>query len=679
MAEKEKKLGYNIKGKLISSIAMLLVAVIMVVSSTYAWFTLSTAPEVTSISTAVGANGALEIALNTGVAIQNGPLADGVEGTAAENTYWGNLINLSYAEYGASKIVLSPAQLNTLPGNNGTTLINSGDIVSTPDYNAGGRVTGLSTDAESFGTYNTSNNTFRESAGIGFRAIGVASGLTARQQSFRSALAGIATQRGIAQVAARSSLLTNGETLAAVAVRKALTPDATYTKAEVQSIISMINGLEDSIESIEKAYIQALIATALGSANPAADGEATTAAGVIIAILDDTTTQYAVGARLEAALTAAGETDDTKLQALPGYSTYKGALADLNLALAQVAALQTKITANQETYAWNEISSAIYYLLNTEDVVDEEDGTDAPDYITINGVDISKANTEEGKNTISSQALSGGGIHVRILSGGSIYSDIADLCGDYNVELTIDTTPFGLGVSTDVPAKMFAVSTNNNQYLTNLGVTLKSAEPSGGNAAENPFTEFYGYVIDLAFKTNAASSNLLLQYEAKDRIYADNNNEATMGGGSTMSFSTADTGFTVAKMASLMGKIRVVFFDTSTYTILANAKLDIGTDVVPNYTVSAEGEVTAYIKLVDENGEFITTQTDAAITSLDQNIQKNISVLVYLDGASMTNADVAATEESSLVGTVNIQFASSANLVPMEYGDLYTPDADTSN
>ena len=669
MAENEKKLSYNIKGKLISSIAMLLVAVIMVVSSTYAWFTLSTAPEVTSISTAVGANGALEIALNTGSPINSGALPAGVANTAAENTYWGNLINLGYNDvYGANKIVLSPAQLNITDDNK----ISAADPVATPEYNAGGRVVGLLNRVENFGTYNVADSTFIETEGLGFRAIGVASGLTARQQSFRSALAGIATQRGSAQVAARNSLLTNGETLAAVAVRKALTPDATYTPEEVQSIISMINGLEDSIESIEKAYIQAFIASILSLEGPADDAEATTAAGVIIAILDDTTTQYKVGERLEAALTAAGETDDTELQALPGYSTYKSALADLNLALAEVAALETK-----DTYVWDDISGAIYYLLNTEDVKNGEE--DAPDYITINGVDISKANTEQGKNTISSQALSGGGIHVRILSGGSIYSDIADLCGDYNVELTIDTTPFGLGVSTDVPAKMFAVSTNNNQYLTNLGTALNNKAPLSTGSTVNPFTEFYGYVIDLAFKTNAASSNLLLQYEAKDRIYADNNNEATMGGGSTMSFSTADTGFTVAKMASLMGKIRVVFFDTSDYTILANAQLDIGTDLAPNYTVSAEGEVTAYIKLVDENGAFITTQTDAAITSLDQNIQKNISVLVYLDGETMTNEDVAATAKNSLVGTVNIQFASSANLVPMEYGGLYTPDADTSN
>ena len=52
----------SIRKKLLAAIAMLLVAVIMTVSSTYAWFTLSTAPEVKGITTTVGANGNLEIA-----------------------------------------------------------------------------------------------------------------------------------------------------------------------------------------------------------------------------------------------------------------------------------------------------------------------------------------------------------------------------------------------------------------------------------------------------------------------------------------------------------------------------------------------------------------------------------------------------------------------------------------
>ena len=63
MNKKMSKRQRDIKSKLMAAVAMLLVSSIMMVSTTYAWFTLSTAPEVTGITTSVGANGNLEIAL----------------------------------------------------------------------------------------------------------------------------------------------------------------------------------------------------------------------------------------------------------------------------------------------------------------------------------------------------------------------------------------------------------------------------------------------------------------------------------------------------------------------------------------------------------------------------------------------------------------------------------------
>ena len=60
---RQEKRRRDIKSKLIAAICMLLVSSIMMVSTTYAWFTLSTAPEVTGINTSVGANGNLEMAL----------------------------------------------------------------------------------------------------------------------------------------------------------------------------------------------------------------------------------------------------------------------------------------------------------------------------------------------------------------------------------------------------------------------------------------------------------------------------------------------------------------------------------------------------------------------------------------------------------------------------------------
>ena len=229
MAENEKKLSYNIKGKLISSIAMLLVAVIMVVSSTYAWFTLSTAPEVTNISTAVGANGALEMLLLTKNAngdwvYNSGALPEGkAEDATIFNTYWGNLVDLSNdLYYGTDQITLYPSTL--LVDADGK--INSDTPISIPEYNAGGRVT-KTQETGDFGVFNGSVFYPAGTNDYGFRALGVVSGLTDRQQAFRSALGAISTAQSSALKYARDSLSNNGQTLANIAVKKGMNASAT--------------------------------------------------------------------------------------------------------------------------------------------------------------------------------------------------------------------------------------------------------------------------------------------------------------------------------------------------------------------------------------------------------------------------------------------------------------------
>ena len=233
-----------------------------------------------------------------------------------------------------------------------------------------------------------------------------------------------------------------------------------------------------------------------------------------------------------------------------------------------------------------------------------------------------------------------------------------------------------------------------------------------------PFSEFYGYVIDMAFRTNAAESNLLLQTEATDRIYGeDNNNDATMGHGSTMTYSTDDTSFKLEKIESLMKNIRIVFFTPDTTgsnlgTVLVYAKLDmenktvVGTEITAPIVlyktvnnaysyVGADGKTaicyanegkyysdekfTTEVTITDpENLTKVTevkvTGQDAVITALNQNTATAVSVMVYLDGTNMTNADVSATSSVSLTGSMNLQFSSSAKLVPMENGALHTPD-----
>lgn len=660
MEKNERKTNYSIKSKLVSAIAMLLVATIMVVSSTYAWFTLSTAPEVTGISTAVGANGALEMVLlstrtNNQWDYMTGSVTD--KSPTERNNYWGNLVDLSNnATYGSNLISLYPSELTLTDGK-----LSLMHPLSTPKYGSDGRVEDTIANTE-FAKYNGSQF-FKDSTNYGFRGLGVASGLTTRQKALRDAISGLAAARYEAQTEARKSLSENGTTLANIAVKKGLKGDAaTFNQAEVNAIDKMLDGLNESLLKVEEAYIQSIYAIIAGkeTSNGATDTEAATAADTVKEEVGKVTATT-VNAKLTAAFAALGDKADTVKSALLGYGTYEAAIESLTDANSAFA----NIDQTDEEYTWGDISATLTYLVNVNNV-------------TVCDLTMEQVKTDEGKTTIFNAALNSG-VYVKIPSGGGVYADIADLCGDYTVDVEIDSATLDAGISgLTVKATMTADSTIKKDdnttpadpYLTQILdiVKAKSNTPDSEGGEELPITEFYGYVIDLGFKTNAANSKLLLQTTAADRIYDGNKNEETMGNGSTMTFKSSDANFAEKDVKELMKNLRVVFYETlptgDYATVYATAKLDLSDGAV---TVDDDG-VTAALRIIGADGNF---SSDNAITSLDPNTAKQISVLVYLDGATIENSDVAATAAQSMTGTLNLQFASSAELVPMEYADLH--------
>ena len=109
----------SVRTKLAAAVAMLLVSTIMLTTTTYAWFVLSTAPEVKGMSTTVGSNGSLEIALlNNATGANVNTISSGVgdssvvAGVTEANLTWGNLVALNDAAYGLSGVTLYPAALN---------------------------------------------------------------------------------------------------------------------------------------------------------------------------------------------------------------------------------------------------------------------------------------------------------------------------------------------------------------------------------------------------------------------------------------------------------------------------------------------------------------------------------------------------------------------------------------
>ena len=721
---KKPKLIYSIRAKLISAVAMLLVAVIMVVSSTYAWFTLSTAPEITGIQTAIGANGALEIALRhskDGVA-QN--VIEGMVQTGTDsNHYWGNLINLDQdgLDYGVDKIVLLPSTLNATGDQLGAFML------STPTYGADGRVSGVSPNAAS-GTYNPANGgAFYQNNDFGFRGVGVASGLTERQLAYRTAKAAASTAIMLAKDTASQSLSENGGSLANIALKKAVDGTALYTKAEVLSLLGitydLLGGLSDpavaalfenekigSLEYIEDAYMQYVVAYAAGTQGGA--GEAWTV--VKNAVEEEGATLTTVLAKLNA------NGIETPSQVSGPLDAYNTMISEVKAAQTGLLGLYNANAAAGDTDAVIEWDDLTTHLAKLADI----------DAMKVNG--RTPAQVRDDLNGVINEVAGGKGINVTIESGGGVYADIADHCGDFDSSVEIDKVKYGGVELGPISAHMATVSNVLPSYLSLLGKALDDNSPEYVDAAgdaEKPFTEMYGYVIDMAFRTNAKESNLLLQTTPTDRIYEGNTNEETMGGGSSMTFKSTSSNFSNDDIKELMKHIRIVFFVPGDHansggTIVAYAKLD-----ADNATVGADG-LTANMYLYkqvadqtitinewkDESGtlqyyekegsyytaagakletapddladltmtprtetlsykeEIITETEDAILAALPQDQEYYISALVYLDGETLTNADVAYDVSPSMSGKTNFQFSSSANLVPMEYGNLHHGD-----
>ena len=244
----------------------------------------------------------------------------------------------------------------------------------------------------------------------------------------------------------------------------------------------------------------------------------------------------------------------------------------------------------------------------------------------------------------------------------------------------------------------------------NIGVRGKNNTPKFADASYygvraigeltgNEVTSTYGYVVDLALRVNTdnngAAGNLLLQTDAKNRIYDGSTNAETMGGGSTMSFSVPTTAnLKAGALKELLKAIRITFVqnyglsgaDITPPKVLGTARLDV-TDIKdyttgnigdPNLgdtstlTVTTEGKAPIYLyketTTNEEDGKTNTTvnkvENGVLLSAMEKNKAYQISAIVWLDGTAVKNANVSAATAQSLTGTLNLQFSTDITLNP---------------
>ena len=182
--ESYQELLPNMKEKVAAALIMLVLALSVAVTATYAWITISRAPEVSSIATTMAANGNLEIALSKDdgllpeqritkdkdgkeiIVYEDFDYDEGQQGNLdinASNLQWGNLINLSDSDYyGISNLALRPAALN------------EDKLLTNPlkgaAYGADGRVTTLDS-RYTFAKWSKIDRVFKADKTYGVRAI----------------------------------------------------------------------------------------------------------------------------------------------------------------------------------------------------------------------------------------------------------------------------------------------------------------------------------------------------------------------------------------------------------------------------------------------------------------------------------------------------------------------------
>lgn len=166
IVENKKKLPM-LKEKLIAAALLFAMTSGMLLTSTFAWLSISLNPQVSKVNTSIASNGNLEIALVQGTsanytAPNKSQVGDSVLDDLLRNVTWGNLINLSDSRYGLKNLVLRPS------------LLNDANLIERPlygpVYDGTGRVVDINTNF-GYSRWDSAMSRFSASDSLGVRAI----------------------------------------------------------------------------------------------------------------------------------------------------------------------------------------------------------------------------------------------------------------------------------------------------------------------------------------------------------------------------------------------------------------------------------------------------------------------------------------------------------------------------
>ena len=773
---KYKELIPGLKEKLAAAVLVFIMSTAMLVTSTFAWLTLSYNPQVQNVHTAIASNGNLEIALATGEmesATAPGASKEGDSKLQAleRNITWGNLINLNDPAYGLKHLVLRPS------------LLNDANLIERPlygpVYDKDGRVIDMNTNF-GYSEYDTFNKRFTATKNLGVRAItSMKYGTSGTQNLLNMELnaiadANIVTQNEYLAIAqadenqkymdALASMMTgymveNFLKKSSNSLVVSMLKDAELTRSDIAAFAEMYQKLIDSFEAHAKDVADLLTfeAKMLGKV------------GLTITKEEILNLEY-------------NKTNKTACEKLleMGFETYAdsnktvGVIKSIDSFLYDYNVLQSDLVRLNGLY--NSLSGDILW----KNCPSAENGSRLIDDIINNLTDVGKCTITGGEYKDLPIKSVGAGVALNLkgklcetkitngilfnfdnYTGGRIRNKdgkplrltvqamgeqtiesnvstsatlnhfeserayvakiIADKYGapeliandsyGFAVDFWVRTNAHGsfLTLEGNVLTKTETVDVKGKNaegeevQLYTITVKLEDEESSGGGVLDNVnsisydvyesthipegsstevdclrFAENHEVVTEESLGGQAIPNHLkkveeietVIGYEGENRIWNGEEHSlltvssTTQGSGSCYTF-YAETPTDQQRSLKLLKSMKIAFVDDQG-NLLTTAYMDT------EQHYASSGKVIVPIVLSNESisiGEDDNGDMRYAITALDQNVPKRISAIVYLDGANLTNDDVLAAAD--IQGQMNIQFGSSAALVPLDNEALY--------
>ena len=628
----------EMRKKLNAAISLFLVCILLLLYTSYAWLTISRAPEVSSIETNVGANGSLEIAL-----LNNDTYADPttirtaagdsmmVQDPLVSNITWGNVIDLSSEGYGLQDITLRPSRLNLATDPEGNYIVSS-NMLMVADFGTDGRVSFVADNTVS-GVYAEDNFSFdSECQAHGVRGIGVAEAMSPRQKAFAAANSLVPMYNASAIRSAQDIWRENGSTLMNMWERKVqngIVYGTEYTKAELDAVIDAGQKVLDSYNYVDSAICNAFIGVAaieLTEEDLFEDFHALA-------------TRPGVSASDLVRLMPQGMFPAVLTDTLEGLDTVKDTLRDY------ISRCKRCPVTEYNGYNFY-ISSDIYALLLMVGFWQSH----------LNDYKLFEEDQAAYENLLEDNTL--------ILFEDSALHQLAAFTGNYN-------TLFGWNGRN---VEVYTVRTMEHEYMPIIPYLAEKlsglALPAGPLKAD--IYDIYGFAVDMALRCNT-TTDLLLQTEQELRLRETTEAPVTQGGGSYVRFKSED--MTRDQQISLIDTLRLGFLDNRSH-LVALAKPNVS-----NYKEDIDGSITAPLYLyeftVTDDGAIRPGERrseDSCILPLTQSSPEHLTSLLWMDGDYVDNSMINI-DHKTMSGVVNLQFASSVDLQPSNISITGTKEA----